>query len=95
MTPGQIETLELIELLLSLVNKDQVYRHLRVEVKGREVFIEDTGVNVLLAVNGVGTIFDMYRYKGERTIHTFDEGRAAEWLPVIKQHYILDMLAGV
>jgi len=96
-TPAQVETLDLIELLLSQVNKDTVYRHIRTTIGEHKLFIEDTGVTVILQTKAMGTILDMVRRPfGKKPIfHAFKEDKAAEMVMFLKQHYILDMLAGL
>ena len=96
-TPAQIEILELIELLLNQVNKDTVYRHIRTKIGQHELFIEDTGVTVILQTKAMGTILDMERrgFGRPAVFHSFKKDKAAEMVVFLKQHYILDMLAGL
>jgi len=97
MTDAQLETLELIELLLNQVNKDKVYRHIRTKIGEHDFFIEDTGVTVTLLGMGMGTVLDMERRGFGRgpDFHTWKPEEAAKMCAFLKQHYILDMLAGI
>jgi len=93
----QVEALELIELLLSQVNKDKVYRHIRTTIGVHGLFIEDTGVTVILQTKEMGTILDMERrgFKRGPVFHAFKADKVAEMVVFLKQHYILDILAGL
>jgi len=95
MNPEQIALLELIELLLSRVSEDPVYRHLKETIGGDEVFIEDTVTNVLLSTKRWGVVIDMERAKSEDVIFLWKREAAAVLKIDLKRYYILEMMAGL
>lgn len=100
MTPEQERFLELVETLMTCASEDQVYRHLRLELGGKHVFIEDTVTAVTVSVNPIdfssakgvgdwrrGVVIDMARgYKKgvPPTIHTWNEALAAYLQPLLQ-----------
>lgn len=104
MTPEQQELLDLIELLLTQIGTDKVYRHIQDKIGDHEVFMEDTVTNVVLSTKAYGIIIDMERsfkidmersFKFGKIIYAWKEAEAVELMAVLKEHYILDMLAGL
>lgn len=101
MTPLQEELLDLLDLLLSQISKDRVYKHIRTSVGEYEVFIEDTVTSLYFRVTPAGqlrngyTVVDVERRSGMPSFASWKEDKAAAWIPKLRHHFILDMLASV
>lgn len=95
MTPEQQDFLGLIELLLTQISTDKVYRHIREKIGDHEIFIEDTVTHVLLLTKAHGTIIDIERSPKGPIFYSWKEDKAAEIMVLLKHYYILDMLAGI
>lgn len=94
MSPEQQDFLDLIELLLDRVSKDRIYRHIRETIGQHVLFMEDTVTHVLLIADGE-TVVDVERSIGGPVFWAWDGKAAAELTPILKQHYLLDILAGI
>lgn len=102
MTPEQEETLQLIDDILSSVNEGDKYRHFRHKVSGYEVFIEDTGISLYFRTDKHGPIIDLERLVHRKVtggdvydIHKWNTVALDEMIPLMKNYYILELLANL
>lgn len=102
MTPEQEEILQLIDDILSAVNEGDKYRHFRHKVGGYEVFIEDTGISIYFRTDKHGPIIDVERRAHRKVtggdvhdFHEWNEPALAEMIPLMKNYYILELLASL
>jgi hypothetical protein len=101
-TDEQTEVLQLIEDILTGVSEHPVYRHFRETVGGHEVFIEDMGTSLYFHTKTHGPIIDLERLRhrhvtggDEVDIHTWNEVALVEMVPLLKNYYVLELLANL
>jgi len=95
LTPEQSEFLELVERILNHASADRVYKHIRVDLHGHSIFIEDTVTSVLVSTMTHGAILDLERSSDENSVVQWKKFAAEEMTSILQEHYILDLLAGL